>query len=164
MVFPKIVTRSWDYMGVELPAETSYRPSFAFSFMYNIKIDLGKKYFFNITPGVILGDKYYSGLLLGFNFQKYVYELWFLNFGFVGKIVLAQEGGHNYNDAEFFKPTVFFRLGNYVTKSIALNINYIIPLDNIYGKSYSHGYGYSNDVASTIYLRYMLSLGIEITR
>lgn len=163
VIFPKTVTRSWDYKGIELPIETSYKPSFAFSFTYNIKTDLGKKYFFNITPGIIIGDKYYSGFLLGFNFQKYVYELWYINFGFLSKLILAQEGGHNYDDAEFFEPTVFFRLGSYISKSIALNINYTIPLDNIYGKSYKHGYGNSNSFASTVYLRYMLSLGVEIT-
>lgn len=165
LVFPKIVTRSWNNAGIELPAKTSYTPSLAVSFMYNIKTDLRKKYFFNITPGIILGEKYYSGFLLGFNFQKYIYDLWFINFGFLGKLTLAQEGGHNYNDAEFFRSTIFFRLGNYINKSIAVNINYTIPLNNnIYGKSYSHGYGLSNDVASTIYLSYMISFGIEITR
>ena len=164
LVFPKTVTRSWGYMGIELPVETSYTPSFAVTFMYNMKTNIGKRYYFNFTPGFIIGEKYYSGLLLGLNFQKYVYEMWFINLGFMCKLTLNGGRGNSYDNPEMIKPTMFFRLGKYINENIAININYTIPLDNIYGNSYQHGYGYKNDIAITRYLRSMFSIGVELTR
>lgn len=164
ILFPKISTRTWGYMGKADYNDISYSPLLGISFYYNLNFWLGKKWYLNLTPGATFSDMYYSGLMLGFNIQKYINSKWYTSIGFLGKFTLAQSGGHNYMNAEFFRPLAFVRLGKYVSKNIALNLSFYHPLDNIYGKSYSCGYGNRSDVARTYYLRYIISAGIEYAR